>query len=159
MCRRTRGDLLVRFADMMLRRAEGFQNRTRSAACGMQEIQQEAATAPRGQQTDSDIAQTLSPVPKGCSSAPAVAIAALPEKIAHYRGLGDRVIDQSPRRVPEVERTKCSKGVCVVIPCAGHNITAFGRSVLLRMSRQSNRLKYSIFALSIETLHSLQMWQ
>ena len=108
-----------RLADAIGRRIEGFHNRTRAARRRMQEIQRMTSNARKGQQTEKyraliDIADEVVSSARGVlkrtqrargkAVAAALAIAAFREEIAHYCGLGDRVIDQSRRRVLDGEQ-------------------------------------------------------
>lgn len=108
-----------RLADAIGRRAEGFHNRTRAARRRMQEIQRMTSTARKSQQTEKyraligiaeEVMSSARAVlertenARGKTVAAALAIEACREEIAHYCGLGDRVIDQSRRRVLEGEQ-------------------------------------------------------
>jgi transposase, IS5 family len=101
------------------RRIEGFHNRTRAARRRMQEIQRMTSRARKSQQTDkyraliaiADEVVTSAQVAiwrtgkaRGKTLTEDLAIAAYREAIAHYCKLGDRVIDQSRRRVLEGEQ-------------------------------------------------------
>ena len=108
-----------RLGDAIGRRVEGFHNRTRAARRRMQEIQRMTSTARKSQQTEKyraliRIAEEVMSSARGAlkqtknvrskTVVAGLAIKACRDEIEHYCGLGDRVIDQSRRRVLEGEQ-------------------------------------------------------
>jgi transposase, IS5 family len=108
-----------RLADAIGRRIEGLHNRTRAARRRMQEIQRLTSSARKSQQTDKyqaliDIADEVvtsarealrrTGKARGKTVLDDLAITAYRGAIEHYCKLGDRVIDQSRRRVLEGEQ-------------------------------------------------------
>ena len=108
-----------RLFDAIGRRVDGFHDRTRAARRRMQEIQRMTPRARKSQQTEKyraligiaeDVLASARQVVQrtrkahGISPTADLALAAHREEIEHYCELGDRVIDQSRRRVLEGEQ-------------------------------------------------------
>ena len=108
-----------RLADAIGRRIEGFHNRTRAARRRMQEIQRLTSSTRKSQQTgkyqaligiaDEVVTSAREALrrtgkARGQNVVDDLAITASREAIEHYCKLGDRVIDQSRRRVLEGEQ-------------------------------------------------------
>ncbi len=110
--------LLGRLGRLLGRRIKGFRNRTRAARRRMQAIQRMSSTQRLRQQTakyreligiaEEVVACARSALAKrstaGKDLVSDLAIAELRKEIDHYRGLADRVIDQTRRRVIEGEQ-------------------------------------------------------